>query len=97
MIPCLRGLKSGAQERRGASLCLLTNPFLFSGVVREEHRTMGQVKDLVCGMMIDPETAAATSEYRGQTYYFCARGCKVAFDRDPEKCIQAEGETRHST
>lgn len=51
---------------------------------------MEKVKDVVCGMMIDPRTAAATSEYGGQTYYFCARGCKVAFDRDPEKYIQGQ-------
>ena len=51
---------------------------------------MEKAKDLVCGMMIDPQTAAATSEYRGQTYYFCARGCKVAFDRDPEKYISGQ-------
>ena len=56
---------------------------------------MEKVKDLVCGMMIDPQTAAATSEYKGQTYYFCARGCKVAFDKDPEKYIKGQGETGH--
>lgn len=41
------------------------------------------VRDPVCGMMIDPATAAAKSEYRGTTYFFCARGCQVAFDKDP--------------
>ena len=45
------------------------------------------VRDLVCGMDIDPTTAAATSEYKGETYYFCAPGCKVDFDRDPEKYL----------
>lgn len=29
------------------------------------------VKDPVCGMMVDPETAPAKAEYQGQTYYFC--------------------------
>ncbi|MDZ4278698.1 MAG: YHS domain-containing protein [Dehalococcoidia bacterium] len=43
------------------------------------------VKDVVCGMDIDPATAAATSEYRGETYYFCAAGCKQDFDAAPEK------------
>ena len=43
------------------------------------------VKDLVCGMDIDPATAAGTSEYKGQTYYFCSPGCKKAFDKDPHK------------
>ena len=57
---------------------------------------MEAVKDLVCGMMIDPQTAAATSEYKGQTYYFCARGCKIAFDKDPEKYIRGEKESEHN-
>jgi len=50
---------------------------------------------LVCGMTIDPKTAAATSEYKGQTYYFCAKGCKVAFDKDPEKYIKGQEEVKH--
>ena len=56
---------------------------------------MEKVKDLVCGMMIDPKTAAATSEYEGETYYFCARGCKVAFDKDPQKYIKGQEEIGH--
>jgi YHS domain-containing protein len=63
--------------------------------IRKEHGTMEKVKDLVCGMMIDPKTAAATSEYKGKTYYFCAKGCKVAFDKDPEKYIKGEVEAEH--
>ena len=43
--------------------------------------------DLVCGMDIDPATAAGTSEYKGQTYYFCSLGCKKAFDKEPEKYV----------
>jgi Cu+-exporting ATPase len=53
---------------------------------------MEKAKDLVCEMWIDPDEAVATSEYKGKTYYFCARGCKVAFDRDPEKYVKAEEE-----
>ena len=45
------------------------------------------VKDLVCGMEIDPETAAGKSEHQGTTYYFCATGCKADFDADPQKYI----------
>ena len=52
---------------------------------------MEKVKDLVCGMMIDPKTAAATSENKGKTYYFCAKGCKIAFDKNPEKYVGAQG------
>jgi YHS domain-containing protein len=27
------------------------------------------------------------SEYKGQKYYFCAPGCKKAFDKEPEKYL----------
>jgi YHS domain-containing protein len=43
------------------------------------------VRDPVCQMLIEEEHAAATSEYKGRTYYFCAVGCKTEFDRDPEE------------
>ncbi|MDY6874749.1 MAG: YHS domain-containing protein [Chloroflexota bacterium] len=49
-------------------------------------------KDVVCGMEVDPKTAPAQTEHKGQTYYFCAPGCKVAFDKNPEKYLNAEGE-----
>ena len=45
------------------------------------------VKDPVCGMDINPTTAAGKSEHKGETYYFCAGGCKVDFDKDPEKYL----------
>ena len=43
--------------------------------------------DLVCGMQVDEKKAAATSDYKGQKYYFCAVGCKKAFDQEPEKYL----------
>jgi len=39
--------------------------------------------DPVCGMKVNPDTAAASSEHDGVTYYFCAPGCQRAFARDP--------------
>jgi len=44
-------------------------------------------RDVVCGMDVDPNSAAATSEYNGKTYYFCAPGCKKQFDANPEKYL----------
>jgi len=41
---------------------------------------MAQVKDVVCGMMVDSETTELKSEYKDETYYFCGPGCKTAFD-----------------
>ncbi|OFX35395.1 MAG: hypothetical protein A2Z07_05210 [Armatimonadetes bacterium RBG_16_67_12] len=43
--------------------------------------------DPVCEMEVDEATAAPTSVYQGQTYYFCAPGCKVAFDEDPQRYL----------
>lgn len=43
------------------------------------------VTDPVCGMKIDPTTAAATREHDGRTFYFCALGCARAFDADPHR------------
>jgi YHS domain-containing protein len=44
-------------------------------------------KDPVCGMEVDPQTARHTSEYEGTTYYFCAPGCKKAFEAEPQKYL----------
>lgn len=44
-------------------------------------------KDPVCHMHVDEKTAKRTSEYMGETYYFCAPGCKSSFDREPEKYL----------
>jgi Cu+-exporting ATPase len=41
--------------------------------------------DVVCGMKVDPAKAAATSEYNGKTYYFCAKVCKTKFDANPQQ------------
>ena len=46
-------------------------------------------KDPICGMDVDEKQAAATSQYEGKSYYFCAPGCKRAFDKEPAKYIKA--------
>lgn len=43
--------------------------------------------DPVCHMQVDELKAAATSDYQGKKYYFCAVGCKKAFDKEPEKYL----------
>jgi len=40
--------------------------------------------DPVCGMEVDPQSAAGETEYDGKTYFFCAKGCKERFEEDPE-------------
>lgn len=50
--------------------------------------TTEMVKDVVCGMDIDPKDAAGQSEYQGKTYYFCAPGCKRKFDANPQQFLK---------
>ena len=45
-------------------------------------------KDPVCNMDVDEKKAAATADHKGQTYYFCAPGCKKAFLQNPEKYLR---------
>jgi YHS domain-containing protein len=44
--------------------------------------------DPVCGMEVDEKAAAATYDYKGKKYYFCAVGCKEKFAKDPERFIK---------
>jgi P-type Cu+ transporter len=44
-------------------------------------------QDPVCKMEVDPKKAAAQSSYKEQMIYFCAVGCKIKFDADPEKYL----------
>ena len=44
--------------------------------------------DPVCEMKVEESTAQHKSEYKGDTYYFCAAGCKKAFDEAPEKYLK---------
>jgi Cu+-exporting ATPase len=52
-----------------------------------KQREGGRVKDPVCGMDIDPDSAAATAGFGGQTYYFCSTACHDKFKADPEKYV----------
>ena len=51
--------------------------------------------DPVCGMQVDEKKAAATYDYQGKTYYFCAPGCKAAFVKEPEKYLHKAGGHEH--
>ena len=54
----------------------------------EELQMQTKANDPVCGMEVNTEIASVQglhSEYHGATYYFCGKGCKLAFDEDPAK------------
>jgi Cu+-exporting ATPase len=51
-------------------------------------------KDPVCGMDVDERTAQHKSDHQGQTYYFCAAGCRKAFEADPTKYLDPNYEAK---
>jgi len=54
---------------------------------------MATAIDPICKMDVDTDNPpGGQSEHDGTTYYFCAPGCKVAFDKEPEKYL-AEAES----
>ncbi len=62
---------------------------IYIGLIRlvQNSSTKRYAKDPVCDMLVDVRTTKLTSEYHGATVYFCAPGCKIAFDKDPERYL----------
>ena len=59
-----------------------------------DHGAMPQasshmVKDPVCGMNVDPHTAAHKAKQAGGSYYFCSAGCRAKFVADPQRYLSA--------
>ncbi len=44
--------------------------------------------DPVCGMSVDISTAPAQAAFEGQTFYFCANGCRDEFLAAPDKFLE---------
>ena len=51
---------------------------------------MASDKDPVCGMNVEPESAAAHQDYQGKTWYFCSENCHSKFQADPDHYALAE-------
>ncbi len=47
--------------------------------------TTAEVKDPVCGMMVETHRATHWSQHQGKTIYFCCAHCKQSFDKEPGK------------
>ena len=47
-------------------------------------------KDPVCGMKVNPKTAAGRHEHAGRTYYFCNTRCLEKFRTEPNKYLSPD-------
>ena len=57
-----------------------------------EHgdRAAETATDPVCGMKVDPRTAAHSAAHQGRTYYFCSAKCREKFVAEPERYLGSE-------
>jgi len=54
---------------------------------------MATAVDPICKMDVDTDNPpGGQSEHQGTTYYFCAPGCKIAFEKEPEKYLADDWE-----
>ena len=51
--------------------------------------------DPVCGMTVEPETAAGSYEYLGTNYYFCGVGCLNKFQNAPDTFLAPKKEEKN--
>ncbi len=51
------------------------------------------IKDPVCGMEINADSAAAQETYQGITWYFCSKSCHGKFQEDPAQYALPESLT----
>ncbi len=54
---------------------------------KQDQKVAAKAKDPVCGMEVDTKTSDK-STYNGKTYYFCSRGEKAEFDKNPSKYVK---------
>ncbi|MBI2508842.1 MAG: YHS domain-containing protein, partial [Betaproteobacteria bacterium] len=52
-----------------------------------DHAAAEKAADPVCGMKVDPKSAAGSHDHAGTTYYFCSKHCLAAFKADPAKYL----------
>ncbi|MCH8065337.1 MAG: heavy metal translocating P-type ATPase [Chloroflexi bacterium] len=83
----LRGYKRPSPELAGAGAdaSLLTVDVRPPEQQQKEEAMAEKVTDPVCGMEIDPKTAATKMDYQGTTYFFCSDACHNKFMAEPEK------------
>jgi P-type Cu+ transporter len=57
-----------------------------------EKESAGPAIDPVCGMTVNPSTAAGSVEYDGKTYYFCSQHCVEKFREHPQHFLKKSSE-----
>jgi Cu+-exporting ATPase len=61
-----------------------------------DQRAEYLVKDLVCGMDVDPHAAKHSAEHEGHPYYFCSAGCRTKFIANPTTYLDKSAGDDHA-
>ena len=59
-----------------------------------QKNTTKKVVDPVCGMAVVADMTDILTTIKGQKYYFCAEGCRQAFEENPQKFLDPEPKKR---
>jgi putative ABC transport system ATP-binding protein len=88
----MRLLRTIAKEQSRSVVIVSHDPRIKDIADRVLWLEDGQFKDMVrlatdpvCGMSVEQDGAAHRLDYRGSSYYFCARGCLQEFAATPER------------
>jgi len=63
------------------------DPAKYVGTAAPAPAAAAQSTDPVCGMTVDPRSAAGSFEHGGTTYFFCSQHCLAKFREDPAKYL----------
>jgi YHS domain-containing protein len=67
-----------------------TNPY-HGGAAMQKQQSSSKVHiDPVCAMEVSAGNADIKSTHQSHTYYFCAEGCKKAFESAPDKYLASK-------
>ncbi|MEN3352267.1 MAG: P-type Cu+ transporter [Betaproteobacteria bacterium] len=85
-------MKSHAHHHRAHDPALVRDDTAHTGgdhgCSHASHASSAVTTDPVCGMNVDPASAAGSYEYRGTKYHFCSEHCLAQFKADPEKYLK---------
>ena len=83
-VSCLERFRADPERALSKKpLNLITMPATRKPLPMMQPAHQGEI-DPVCGMTVQPDSAAGSFEYRDKTYYFCATRCLDKFRADPE-------------
>lgn len=60
---------------------------VISRVIVKGKEKIADFIDPVCKMMVNPSSSAGSFKFNNIVYYFCSEGCRVAFQKDPDRYL----------